>query len=61
MKSVPENVYLKTCSISFPGAQSASLSTLNSPQGVLKVGSFSSTGLNLQRGRWQVPLLLFNH
>ena len=62
MKSVPENVYLQTCSTSFPGAQSASLSTLNSPQGVLKVGSCSGTGFTLQRGRWQVPLLLlFNH
>ena len=58
MKSVPENFYLKTCSTSFPGVQSASLSTLNSPQGMLKVGSCSSTGLNLQRGRWQVPLFL---
>ena len=42
----------KTCSISFPGAQSASLSTLNSLQGVLKVSSCSGTG------RWQMPLLL---
>ena len=31
MKSVPENIYLQTCSSSFPGAQSASFSTLNSP------------------------------
>ena len=61
MKSVPENIYLKTCSNSFPGAQCTSLSTLNSPQGVLKVSSCSSTGFNLQRDRWQMPLLLFSH
>ena len=38
MKSVPENNYLKTCSTSFPGAQSASFSTLKSLQGVCVAG-----------------------
>ena len=47
--------YLKTCSTRFPGAQSASLSMLNSLQRVLKVSSWSSTG------RWQMPLLFFSH
>ena len=64
MKSVPENIYLQTCSSSFPGAQSASFSTLNSPGwgwGVLKIRSCSSTGFNLHRGRWQTNLLLFSH
>ena len=41
---IPNN--LKTCSTSFPGAQRASLSTLSSLQGVLKV-----TGFNFSRGR----------
>ena len=54
MKSFPENIYLKTCSTSFPGAQSASLSTLNSIQGVSEVSSFSSTG------KWQMLLLMFS-
>ena len=31
--------------------------TLNSFRGVLKVNSCSSTGFNLLRGRWQMPLL----
>ena len=44
-----------------PGAQSASLSTLNFPQGVLKCGSCSGTEFSLHRGRWQTPLLLFSH
>ena len=48
------STYLKTCSPSFPGAQSALLSILNF-QGVSKVSSCSSTG------RWQMPLLLFSH
>ena len=61
MNSVPENVYLKTCSNSFPGPQSASLSMLNSTHGMLKVSSCSSTGVSLQRGKWQMPLLLFSH
>ena len=48
--------YLKTCSASFPGAERASLSTLNSPQGVSKISSCSIPG------RWQMPfLLLFSH
>ena len=45
--------YLKTCYTSFPGAKTASLSILNSLQGVSKVSSCSSTD------RWQMPLLLF--
>ena len=48
--------YLKTCSTSFPGAQSASLCILNSAQGVLKVSSCSSPGFSLRRGRLQMPL-----
>jgi len=43
MKSDPENICLKTCPTSFPGAQSASLSSLDSLQGMLKVNSSSST------------------
>ena len=46
--------YPKTCSTSFPGAQSASLSTLNTLQGMSKVNSYRC---NLCRGRWQMPLL----
>ena len=49
------STYLKTCSPSLPGAQSALLSILNF-QGVSKVSSCSSTGLSLPRGRWQMPL-----
>ena len=45
--------YLKTCSTSFIGAQSTSLSTLNSLHGAWKVSSFSNTG------RWQMPFFLF--
>ena len=53
MESVPENICLKTCSTSFPGAQSASLSTLNTLQGMSKVNSYRSTGFrcNLCGGR----------
>ena len=58
MKSVPENIYLNTCSTRIPGAQSASL-YIEIPQTVLKVNSCSITGLNLCRGRWKMPLLLF--
>ena len=50
---------LKTCSTSFPGGQSASLSTLNSPQGVWKVNSYSSTSTAEVDGQWcpwQVPI-----
>ena len=43
--------YLKTCSTSFTGAQSTSLSTLNSLYEAWKVSSFSNTGT------WQTPLL----
>ena len=46
--------YLKTCPIRFPGAQSASLHP-ELPQGLLKVNSYSNTGFNLHRGRWQMP------
>ena len=51
MKSVPENIYLKTCSTSFPVAQKASLSTLNSSQRLLKVGSCSNTKFSLHRAQ----------
>ena len=62
MKSVPENICLKTCPTNFPGAQSALVSALNFSQGLLKVGSCSSVGFNLCRGGWQIPLLLlFSH
>ena len=54
MKSVPKNIYLKTCSTSFTGTQSTSFSILNSLQRVSKVSSCSSTG------RWQMPLLFFS-
>ena len=51
---IPENILLsKGLLHQFPGAQSASLSTMNSLQGVSKVSSCSSTD------RWQMPLLLF--
>ena len=59
MKSVPENIYLKTCSTRFPEAQSASLHC-ELPQWVLKVNSCSGTGFNLCQGRWQMPLV-FSH
>ena len=52
--------YVKTCSISFPGARTASRSTLNSLQGGLRVNSCGSTGFNLHRGRWQMPLASAN-
>ena len=52
--------YVKTCFTSFPGAQSASLSTLHYPKRVLKVSSCSSIRFNLCRGRRQMPLLLFS-
>ena len=42
--------YLKTSPTRFPGAQSASLHP-ELPQGLLKVNSYSSMGLNLCRGR----------
>ena len=51
-----ENIYLKTCSTSFPGAQSTSLSTLNSFQGMSKVNICNSTEFNIRRVRWQIPL-----
>ena len=52
----------KICSTSFPGAQSASFSKLNSPHRVFKVSSYSSTEFSLCRGWWQTPLLLlFSH
>jgi hypothetical protein len=56
MISVPENIYLKTYSTSFPGAQSASFPTLKALQGFLKVNSYSSTGFNLPSGMWQNAL-----
>ena len=48
--------YLKPCSTSFPGAKSASLSTLNCLQGMLKVSSWRGTGISLLRGRWHMSL-----
>ena len=69
MKSVPENIYLNTCSTILLEAQSASLHP-GFPQGRLKIKSCSSTGFSLPRGRqqnlcccsvagkcsWQVPI-----
>ena len=55
MKLVPENIYLKTCSTSFPGAESASPS-LNSLEGMLKVKSCSNLKFNPWKDRWQMPL-----
>ena len=55
-RTLKRSNHLKTCSTSFPGARSASFSPLNSPHGVLKVGSFSSIGFSLHRGRGQTPL-----
>ena len=52
--------YLKTCSTSFPGAQTASFSILTCLQGMLKVNSYSNTGFHLHRGRWQMPLASTN-
>ena len=49
------SIYLKACSTSFPGAQSASLCLPTSAQGVLRVSSCSSMWFNPYRGRWQVP------
>ena len=54
MGTIPSSV--PACPTSFPGTQSASFSTLNSLQSVSKVNSCSSTGFNLCRGRWQIPL-----
>ena len=39
---------------------SASLSTLNSLEGMLKFGSCSITGFSLHRGRWPMPLASTN-
>ena len=58
MKSVPDIIYLNTCFTSFPGAQSASLSTPNPFQGMSKVNSYSSTGCNLHRESWQMSLAI---
>ena len=58
IKSVSENIQLsKDLSNRFPGAQSASLHS-ELPQRVLKVNSYCSMGLSLQRGRWQSLVLL---
>lgn len=52
-----KNIYLKTCSASFPRSQSTFLltSTLSSAKGLLWVGSCSGSRFNPCRGRWQVP------
>ena len=52
--------YLKTHPSSFPGLQSSSLSTPNSPPRVMKVEICGSTGFNHHWGRWQMPLLSFS-
>ena len=56
IKWAPENIYLKTYSINFPRAQSASFPTLKALQGFLKVNSYSSTGFNLPSGMLQNAL-----
>ena len=52
--------YLRTCSTSFPGGHSVSLSTLNSPQGVWKVNSSGAWGSVCAEAdgkcSWQVPV-----
>ena len=50
--------YLKSSPARFPAVQSASflISTLNSPQTMLKVSIGSSTWFNPCRGRWQAPM-----
>ena len=53
IKSVPENIYLKTCSTSFPGAHSGSPPWFLFR--VLKIGRCSSTGFSLCRGRCKCP------
>ena len=61
MRSVPENIWLpEEMFPKFPGVQGASLSTLNSPQGELKVCSCSNRGFSLCRDRRKMPLLLFS-
>ena len=53
MKSIPETLYPKTCSTSFPRAQSASVPTLNSPQRVLEAGTAAQGSILLNH---QAPL-----
>ena len=55
MQSVPVNNYLKTCSTSFPGAQSASLSTLNSLQGMSNFNSCKAQGLISTEAEGECP------
>ena len=60
MKSVPENINVRTCFTSFLGAQSAVVSTLNSLQGVSKVNSCRNTDSVPTeaggKGPWQAPV-----
>lgn len=60
MKSIPENINVRTCFTSFLGAQSALVSTLNSLQGVLKVNSYRNTDSVPTKaggkGPWQAPV-----
>ena len=54
--------YLKTCSTSFPGAQSASFSTLNAPQCMLKVEQHRvQMHFLLLFSCWQVPICSWQH
>ena len=58
MQSVPENIQLsKDLFHQFPWSTERLALHSDSPSGVLKVSSCSSTGFNLLRGRWQMPLL----
>ena len=50
----------KTSSTSFPGAQTCLTLHPEFPSGHVEGQSCSSTGINLCRGRWQMPLL-FSH
>ena len=58
LNNLAHTKHLKACSARFPGAQSASFHP-ELPQEVLKVSSCSSTGFNLCRGKWRLPL--FSH
>lgn len=60
MKSVPENINVRTCFTSFLGTQSAVVSTLNSLQGVSEVNSCRDTDSVPteagDKGPWQAPV-----
>lgn len=55
MQSVPVNNYLKTCSTSFPGAQSTPFSTLNSLQGGATAAATQDSEVG-GKCPWQAPI-----